>query len=712
MMAKNAADRPASMTDVVRLLEACRAPSIAAEAARLDKTVAQFVNLKRAAPLETIPDSSNFKHREPPETSREGDLKLEPVARHDRKKNRPIGPAAVSEPALPTRRILSPQARQPGPSPMMAAFALGSLALLASGGVGIWLLARFPAKAPRDSVRAKLPERSSSGSPSVVANSSTGSPIRQGTVRQPATFDVATLCEYAAVPWNAVAVTADGHRALLGGPVQYPRYLNVDNGDAVHPYFNWHSATISDVAITPDGRWAAIGTYRVGKNAHLNESGGTLRFWNMKSGEMLFPMQQPYPGHVTAVAISADGDRGLSAGENGELTLWNLKTGESTSLPQQEGNVLAHAMAFFPDGSHAATAGRDKRVHLWDLNTRREQAAWTGHDARITGLAISADARRIVTGSNDGKVLLWDVGQGEILKRFEMPPNDTGPHVAFDSEGHIVAAGHGMSGTPAKPGNLLVWDVNTQAVLRRDERPFARHLALATLPGGRLLTGDDYAVRIWTPRPPQAAPSEAPGTTSRQEAPVDLLALIDHEPHKSWGEWMKMRSSGLRSPDAPYARLQVPYEPPAEYRIDMKVELVGKESSQPLAVGLIVGGRKTVIGIDKVAPEGRGDRSVQPNTRYTGIGDYDGVSLPFGPHRHHGQLMFPSRPVQLSVTVRPESIRLTCDGSWVFDWNGDPRGLIPHVQWRRFGSKSLFLSTNSAVLIHEMTLIPLAAARP
>ena len=99
-------------------------------------------------------------------------------------------------------------------------------------------------------------------------------------------------------------------------------------------------------------------------------------------------------------------------------------------------------------------------------------------------------------------MILWDVDKGTVTHAFAMPGGDKGALVAFDSEGDIVAAGQGTSTPSEKPGHLIVWDVNTFAELRRDEKPFVRHMAVATLPGGRILTGDRYAMRLWTPRPP------------------------------------------------------------------------------------------------------------------------------------------------------------------------------------------------------------------
>ena len=101
-------------------------------------------------------------------------------------------------------------------------------------------------------------------------------------------------------------------------------------------------------------------------------------------------------------------------------------------------------MAFFPDGRKRRDGrARQARPHL-GRRAGPELAAWKGHDTTITSLAITPDGRRIVTGGDDTAVILWDVARGEIVHRFELPPDDSGAHVAFDSDGNIVAAGSGM----------------------------------------------------------------------------------------------------------------------------------------------------------------------------------------------------------------------------------------------------------------------------
>jgi hypothetical protein len=256
------------------------------------------------------------------------------------------------------------------------------------------------------------------------------------------------------------------------------------------------------------------------------------------------------------------------------------------------------------------------------------------------------------------------------------------------------------------PGNLLVWNADTYEVLRRDDRPFLRHFIVAPLPGGRLLTGDFYGIRRWTPR---RTASEPVSDTNRSKDPVDLVALVGQEPHKSQGYW-EVRDSKLFSPTTHAAFLQIPYSPPPAYRIAMKVELVGKLSDRTMGLGLVVDNRQTQIVIDKALPAtGRLSNSLDQKGRYSGLNDVDGVPMPFGPNPHHGQLLIASRPVQIEVTVRPGSVEMTCDGVRVVDWNGDPRQLIRNVHWNLAGSKSLFLTSNTSVVIHQMTLTPLPA---
>ena len=55
----------------------------------------------------------------------------------------------------------------------------------------------------------------------------------------------------------------------------------------------------------------------------------------------------------------------------------------------------------------------DKTIKVWDLETGREVLTLRGHTQSVRSLVLSADGKRLFSGSDDSTIKVWDLETGE-----------------------------------------------------------------------------------------------------------------------------------------------------------------------------------------------------------------------------------------------------------------------------------------------------------
>ena len=197
------------------------------------------------------------------------------------------------------------------------------------------------------------------------------------------------------------------------------------------------------VAFSPDGQWLAC----AGKDKVV------VRKWPLTEGEQPLNLGTlgGGGGRFLGVAVSPNGSLLAAANEDGLVYLWDMPNCRARDplIGGYEKGVLA--LAFSPDGkwlaSGSAGTETDMRVIIWDLATRTIHANLVGHTGQVTCIAFSPDGpwpgrRRVVTGSNDGTVKVWDPESG--MELLSLKDGRRVYSVAFSPDGRLlVSAGEG-----------------------------------------------------------------------------------------------------------------------------------------------------------------------------------------------------------------------------------------------------------------------------
>src|SRR5690606_37412836 len=86
--------------------------------------------------------------------------------------------------------------------------------------------------------------------------------------------------------------------------------------------------------------------------------------------------------------------------------LWNLAS--ATQIRSFQHTNTLRSVAISSDGQYGLTAALDNRARLWDLETGQLLHTYTGHTATVRSVSFSPDGTHILTGSDDGTARLWD----------------------------------------------------------------------------------------------------------------------------------------------------------------------------------------------------------------------------------------------------------------------------------------------------------------
>jgi len=279
---------------------------------------------------------------------------------------------------------------------------------------------------------------------------------------------------------RAVELLKDGKTFVSGGYDNSARLWELETGRELQIYLA--DEAVLCVAVSPDERYIAGGTYR-----------GTIFIWDRASGEVVRKWYGE-ANQILGVAFSPDGSRLLSGGADrlNLLNVWDVATG--TGIRSVRGhNDYITSIHYSPDGFSILTTSADYTARLWDANTFEVIRVFSGHTLEVMAGAFSSDGRYILTGSVDNTARLWSVTQGAEVRRF-VGHTDTVRAVAFSPDGRYAVTG-------GQDNLARLWDVTDGTLLgtlvghgQSTDIDFTRY---------------DYSIRVADDQPRQAGAVDA-----------------------------------------------------------------------------------------------------------------------------------------------------------------------------------------------------------
>ncbi len=251
---------------------------------------------------------------------------------------------------------------------------------------------------------------------------------------------IETLSEY---PWvlsakvnevNSLAFSTDGQTLVSVGADSTVKIWHTGALDLID-ILHKHHGDVRCVAFTPDGKMLATG-------GHDRQ----ILFWNLRDRQVENTLSLDDTA-AHSMVLSQDG-KILITGSYRKIKVWETSsTLSQKNLPDTQPiyNLMGHShivttLAISADAKFLVSGSQDQTIRVWNLATGELVHTLKGHRDSVNAVALSPDEQIIASGSADKTIKLWHLGSGELLGTFTGHAN-TVTALSFTASGEMLVSG-------------------------------------------------------------------------------------------------------------------------------------------------------------------------------------------------------------------------------------------------------------------------------
>lgn len=198
---------------------------------------------------------------------------------------------------------------------------------------------------------------------------------------------------------TAIGVAVGGHFFVTGGVKGEVRV--------------WDSRSRRLISTLKEHCAAVIGVEALGDDVHIVSASRdrSIITWDLIRERRVAQHKQRV-GSINAFELSrADGPnstRMVSVGQDRSLSFWDLMQDKALQVVPGAHAQECTCASLSPHGV-LATGSKDQSVKLWDFETGKLLAAEHAHCESVRAVAFSLDGKTLVSGGDDGIVMVWRV---------------------------------------------------------------------------------------------------------------------------------------------------------------------------------------------------------------------------------------------------------------------------------------------------------------
>ncbi len=115
--------------------------------------------------------------------------------------------------------------------------------------------------------------------------------------------------------------------------------------------------------------------------------------------------------------------------------------------------AVVNSLAFSPDGKKLVSGSADRTIRLWQINRLESSQILSGHTGWVNTIAISPNGCILVSGSTDRTIKIWDLNTGESIATYR--------HHQAGIRSLAIGADNRTIASLDFNGLLLIWDLDT-----------------------------------------------------------------------------------------------------------------------------------------------------------------------------------------------------------------------------------------------------------